>query len=62
MDRGAKIPCNKNALKASRIASEVNKKRVSQYDFNGNIINTFESSIEAEAKTGVNKKGISEKS
>lgn len=53
-------PSLKNAKKASGVAKEVNKKKVNQYDLEGNYINTFNSLIEAEEKTNVSRKGISE--
>lgn len=53
-------PSLKNAKKASGVAKEVNKKKVNQYDLDGNYINTFNSLIEAEEKTNVSRKGISE--
>ena len=50
----------KIAKHASNVARERNKKIVSQYDLDGNYISTFGSLIEAEEKTGVTRKGISE--
>lgn len=60
LESGLMTPCIKNAKRASNIAREVNKKRVSQYGLDGLYIETFESLIEAERKTNVSRKRISE--
>lgn len=60
MEIGLFKPSKYLAKKASDVARERNKKKVSRFDLNGSYIDTFNSLIEAEEKTGVGRKGISE--
>lgn len=43
---------NFNVTKAQKVAKEVNKKKVAQYDLEGNLIAVYESQKEAGEKTG----------
>lgn len=49
-----------NLEKATKKANKINQKRVNQYNLKGELINTFNSMIEAEEKTSAKAKGISE--
>lgn len=60
INNGLMIINKENLAKATKKANKVNQKKVNQYDLNGELINTFNSMVEAEEKTSAKAKGISE--